>query len=53
VFEAKVVHSLADHGLKFAPDAATKARFEKLKALLLAAPPARPETTPLPAKARP
>lgn len=35
---AEPAHTLADHGLKYAPDAATKARFEELKRSLPPAP---------------
>lgn len=41
--DLKSAHALADHGLKYAPDAATKKRFETAKAAL---PPAPPETVP-------
>jgi hypothetical protein len=41
--DLKSAHALADHGLKYAPDAATKKRFETAKAAL---PPAPPEPVP-------
>jgi hypothetical protein len=42
---AEAAHSLAEHGIRVAPEAAAKARFEALKAAL---PPAPPETAPPP-----
>ncbi len=47
--DAKSAHALADHGIKYAPDAAVRKRFEDVKATL---PPAPPEAAPAaPAKA--
>jgi hypothetical protein len=40
----EAAHSLADHGLRLAPDADSRARFERLKAAL----PPEPETAPSP-----
>lgn len=40
-----VAHTMADHGLKFSPDAKSRAMFEKLKASL---PPAKPATAAAP-----
>ncbi|MBI4626600.1 MAG: hypothetical protein HY736_25700 [Verrucomicrobia bacterium] len=49
---AEAAHSLADHGIKVAPDAAAKARFEQLKQSLPPAPlaPAAPAASAAPAK---
>jgi hypothetical protein len=39
-----LAHAMADHGLKYSPDAQTKSRFEQLKAALPPAPPAAAPT---------
>ena len=49
--EIQPAHALADHGIKYAPDAAGKKRFEDLKAALPPAPPAPPEEKAAPARA--
>lgn len=45
----EVAHSLADHGVKYAPDAASRARFETLKKSLPPEPPAAPPVATPPA----
>ena len=50
--EMQSAHALADHGIKHAPDANARKRFEDLKASLPPAPPpAEPEQTVQPAPA--
>jgi hypothetical protein len=52
--DARSAHALADHGIKWAPEAKAKERFAALKASLPPAPPepaaATPASTPAPAK---
>lgn len=51
--DVRSAHALADHGIKWAPDAPVKQRFEALKSSLPPAPPAPPESSePRPAPAR-
>ena len=46
--DAKSAHALADHGIKYAPDATVRKRFEDVKATLPPAPvePAAPAKAP-------
>lgn len=44
--ELQAAHALADHGIRYAPDASAKKRFEDLKASLPPAPPAPPAAAP-------
>lgn len=49
--DLKSAHALADHGIKYAPDANTRKRFEDVKATLAPAPAEPAETAPTPAAA--
>ncbi len=46
VGELQAAHALADHGIRYGPDANAKKRFEDLKATFPPAPPAPPAETP-------
>ena len=48
--DARSAHALADHGIKWAPDASVRQRFEALKSSLPPAPPAEPEPKKAPAR---
>jgi hypothetical protein len=41
--DVRSAHALADHGIKWGPDAGVRQRFEALKSSLPPAPPAPPE----------
>jgi hypothetical protein len=51
--EVRSAHALADHGIRYGPDANVKQRFEALKASLPALPPEAKEAAPVPAPAAP
>jgi hypothetical protein len=48
--ELRAAHALADHGIKYGPDANVKKRFEDLKASLPPAPPPEPDAKAAPAE---
>jgi hypothetical protein len=51
--DLRSAHALADHGIKWGPDAGVRQRFEALKSSLPPAPPPSPEASePRPAPAR-